>query len=50
MCGYFASKAGLEPPGPGSLVREIQLIQLRLALPWVAGLLAFPPPGSTPAF
>ncbi len=44
VCGYFASKAGLEPPSPGSRVREIQLVQLRVALPWVAGLLALPPP------
>ena len=44
VCGYFASKAGLEPPSPGSFVRGIQLIQLRVALPWVADLLTLPPP------
>ncbi|MDQ3766134.1 MAG: aminoglycoside phosphotransferase family protein, partial [Actinomycetota bacterium] len=44
LCGYFASRAGLEPPSPGSLVREIQLIQLRAALPWAGDLLVLPPP------
>lgn len=48
LCGYFASKAGLAPPSPGSLVREIQLTQLRVALPWVVGELALPPPEARP--
>lgn len=48
LCGYFASKAGLAPPSPGSLVREIQFTQLRVALPWAAGELALPPPAPRP--
>lgn len=34
MAGYFASKAPLPSPRPGSKLREAQLKQLRVALPW----------------
>jgi thiamine kinase-like enzyme len=34
MTGYWASVAGLAPPHTGSKVREIQLAQLKTALPW----------------
>jgi Phosphotransferase enzyme family len=44
LAGYWAWKAGLEPPWPGSQVREIQLSQLKVALPWAARELDLPPP------
>jgi aminoglycoside phosphotransferase (APT) family kinase protein len=34
FCGYWAARAGLPPPQPGSRVREVQLRQLHEALPW----------------
>jgi hypothetical protein len=45
LAGYLASRAGLEPPWPGSRVREIQLTQLKAALPWAAKELELPPLG-----
>jgi hypothetical protein len=44
VAGYFASQAG-RPPIPGApLVRKVQLVQLRAALPWAARRLGLPPP------
>ncbi len=45
--GYWAARAGLPPPQPGSRVREVQLSQLRVALPWAARGLGLPPPHAT---
>lgn len=45
LAGYFAARAGLPPPQQGSRVREVQLSQLRVALPWAARELSLPPPG-----
>jgi hypothetical protein len=44
IAGYFAARAGLDPPWEGSRVRDIQLAQLRIALPWAARSLDLPPP------
>ena len=35
IAGYFASWAGLPPPDVAPLAREVQLQQLKTALPWV---------------
>lgn len=43
LAGYFAARAGLPPPQPGSRVRDVQLAQLRVALPWAVRELALPP-------
>jgi len=49
ITGFFAHRAGLPPPPTAPRVREIQLIQLRACLPWVARLFDLPPPWpSTP--
>lgn len=42
--GYWASRAGLPPPFPGATVRELQLKQLRSALPWTVRVLGLPAP------
>ena len=44
VAGFFASRAG-EPPIPHAPdVRQVQLQQLRTALPWAARALSLPPP------
>ncbi len=42
LAGYWAARAGLPPPQPGSRVRDVQLAQLRTALPWAARGLGLP--------
>ncbi len=42
LAGYWAARAGLPPPQPGPRVREVQLAQLRTALPWAARGLGLP--------
>lgn len=44
VSGFFASRAGLPPPPTAPFVREIQLVQLRAALPWTCRVLGLPPP------
>lgn len=44
LAGYWAARAGLPPPQPGSRVRGVQLSQLRAALPWAARGLGLPQP------
>lgn len=44
VAGFFASRAG-QPPIPSALgVRDIQLVQLRVALPWAARVLGLETP------
>jgi hypothetical protein len=45
LAGYFAAHAGLQPPRTAPRVREVQLTQLRVALPWAARALGIEPPG-----
>jgi hypothetical protein len=45
IAGYFAHRARLPEIPLAPRVRTIQRAQLRVALPWVAGLLGLPPPG-----
>ncbi len=49
VSGYFAARAGLVvlPDAPG--VRNIQLEQLKTALPWAQHALALPPLDGAPA-
>jgi len=42
VAGYFASHAYLPPPRPGSTLRQLQLAQLKSALPWAARALKLP--------
>lgn len=44
ICGFFAANAGLRPIPDAPMVRNIQLRQLRIALPWAARALGLPPP------
>lgn len=44
MAGFFAARAGLPPPVTGPRVRDVQLSQLRTALPWAARALGLPEP------
>ncbi len=44
MAGYFASKAGLPPPRTGSKLRDLQMRQLKAALPWAVRTLLLPDP------
>jgi hypothetical protein len=44
MSGFFAARAGLPPIPTAPHVREVQLAQLRTALPWAARALGLPPP------
>jgi hypothetical protein len=46
LAGFFGSRAGLPPPTTAPRVREVQLSQLRTALPWAARALDLPPIGS----
>lgn len=48
LAGFFGSRAALPPPPTAPFVREIQLAQLRVALPWAAVLLDLPRPGLAP--
>jgi Phosphotransferase enzyme family len=34
LAGFFAARAGLRPPPTAPRVREVQLVQLKVALPW----------------
>jgi Ser/Thr protein kinase RdoA (MazF antagonist) len=43
LSGFWAAQAGLPPPPDASGVREVQLLQLRTALPWAARALSLPP-------
>lgn len=45
LAGFFGSRVGLPPPPTAPRVREVQLSQLREALPWAAGELDLPPLG-----
>lgn len=44
VAGFFAARAWRPPPHPGSTVRELQVAQLRSALPWAARELGLAPP------
>jgi hypothetical protein len=44
FAGFWASVVGLPPPVTAPRVREVQLAQLRVALPWAARTLGLPPP------
>jgi aminoglycoside phosphotransferase (APT) family kinase protein len=44
LAGFFAARAGLPPPPTAPRVREFQLRQAEVALPWAAGELELPPP------
>jgi Ser/Thr protein kinase RdoA (MazF antagonist) len=44
VAGFFACRAGLPPIPTAPRVRQIQLAQLRAALPWAAEVLGLPPP------
>ncbi len=43
LSGYFASHAGLPSPHNAPYVRQIQLTQLKFALPWMVRALDLPP-------
>jgi hypothetical protein len=43
LAGFFGSRAGLPPPPTAPRVRDVQLSQLRTALPWAARELDLPP-------
>jgi len=43
VAGFWACRAGLPPPYSGATVRDLQLRQLKVALPWCAKLLQLPP-------
>jgi aminoglycoside phosphotransferase (APT) family kinase protein len=47
VSGYWAAQAGFPPPEGAPRVRDIQLAQLTVALPWAARLLRLPPPDGT---
>jgi hypothetical protein len=44
LTGYWAYRAGMPPPFPGSTVRDIQRKVLEVALPWCARALGLPSP------
>jgi len=44
FAGFWAYRAGLPPPAPGSRVREVQRTQLSAALPWATRALGLPAP------
>jgi hypothetical protein len=48
VSGWFASSAGLPPPPAGPRVREVQLRQLGVALPWAAAALGLDLPDGAP--
>ncbi len=43
ISGFFAARAGLPPIETAPLVRQVQLTQLRSALPWAVRVLGLPP-------
>jgi aminoglycoside phosphotransferase (APT) family kinase protein len=43
VSGFFAARAGLPPPATALRVREVQLAQLREALPWAVQVFGLPP-------
>jgi hypothetical protein len=45
IVGFFAGRVGLPPPPTAPTVREFQLRQAEVALPWAARELDLPPPG-----
>lgn len=45
LAGFFGSRAGLPPPATAPAVRQIQLAQLLVSLPWAARELGLHPPG-----
>lgn len=45
LAGFFGSRVGLPPPPTAPRVREVQLAQLRTALPWAARALGLAPIG-----
>jgi hypothetical protein len=45
LAGFFGCRAGLPAPPTAPTVREFQLAQLRVALPWAARELGLEPPG-----
>ncbi len=47
VAGYFASHAYKPPPREGSTLRQLQLAQLKSALPWAARALKLPVPELT---
>ncbi|MGE5596076.1 MAG: hypothetical protein ACM3S1_08585 [Hyphomicrobiales bacterium] len=47
VAGFFAARAGLPVIPHAPRVREVQLQQLRTALPWAARALGLPPPGGS---
>ena len=47
VAGFFAALVGLPPPAGAPTVREFQLRQLEVALPWAARELGLPPPTGT---
>jgi len=44
VAGFFAALAGLPRPAGAPTVREFQLAQLEVALPWACSALGLPPP------
>src|SRR5207302_5996716 len=44
VAGFFAARAGLPPPSGAPTVREFQLRQLEVALPWATRELGHAPP------
>jgi hypothetical protein len=46
VSGFFAPIAGLPPPAGAPTVRPLQLVQLKVALPWAVEVLGLPPLGS----
>ena len=45
LAGYFAAQAGLPAPAFAPRVRQVQLSQARVALPWAARALGIEEPG-----
>jgi hypothetical protein len=43
VSGFFAPIAGLPPPAGAPTVRPLQLVQLKVALPWAVEVLGLPP-------
>jgi len=48
IAGFFAGRAGLPPPPTAPQVREFQLAQAQVALPWAARELGLTPPRAGP--
>jgi hypothetical protein len=46
MTGYFAYRAPMAPPHPHSKVRDLQVEQLKVCLPWCADVLGLPRPNN----